>query len=180
MRKGTCVAGLGRAIMAGMRRLILATAIMMAVAGCSLTGYPQAEPPPHKFGAANVNGQQCQWVFNLPTVAGVATDNIVFTTTAAGDSIRNTNPGIQRVFVHYRGDQVVTVKYQTLAPKPTTTWRTMNNAGAGDATTANVDYQKDFLALGPDSRIDILTGGAAPTGGGELSLEICNDRTLGE
>jgi hypothetical protein len=116
---------------------------------------------------------------HLPVVGGVSTHNIVFSTTSAGDTNRGMYPGLQRIVVHYRGDQATTVFQQTLAPLPSTTWRTLNGSGSGDSVTANTDYAKDFLVLGPDVRVDILTGGTPPTGGGELAIEICNDRTLG-
>jgi hypothetical protein len=167
-----------------MKTLVLLLAL---VASCATPGGldpispdPIGPGPQRRYGDIQVGGQQCKWATNLPTVAGATTDNIVFTTTAQGDSIRNTFPGLQRVLVHFRGDQGVTVKYQTLAPLPTTTWRTMNGAGSGDVVGANTDYATDFLVLGPDVRIDVLTGGAAPTGGGELAVELCNDRVTGQ
>jgi hypothetical protein len=161
--------------MRGMRKIAFFVALF-AVACAPLTA---EGPAPKKFGDVQTGGQQCKWRTNLPTVAGVTTHNIVFTTTAAGDSIRNAVPGLQRVLVHFRGDQGVTVNYQTLAPLPATTWRTLNGGGSGDVVAANTDYATDFLVLGPDIRIDILTGGTAPTGGGELAIQVCNDRALG-
>lgn len=127
--------------------------------------------------AVQINGNQGAWQAASATVAGNNASVVVFSTTSQGDNVRGMYPGLERVALRARFDQAVTVLYQTLS-LGSSTWRTMNGSGSGDALPANTDYFTDFLRMGDDVRIVVATGGAGPTTR-EVSVRISNDRALG-
>lgn len=180
LRKGgPCPRGPAPCIIRGMKTLVLLLAL---VAACATPG------PPKKFGDIRLAGNQGAWVCGYqvgltagtacPAVAGNNATVVVFSTTSQGDNSRGQYPGLQRVLVHLRFNQATTVLYQTLVAG-STTWRTMNGGGAGDALAANTDYAVDFLVLGPDVRVAVSTGGSGPTTR-EEAVEVFNDRAVGQ
>lgn len=148
---------------------------------------PSPDQQHRKFGDVS-NSPQGQWVCGFqrgatagpacPVVTGSGATVIVFSTTSQGDFNRGMFPGIQRVLVHLRFDQGVTVLYQTLAAG-STTWRTLNGGGVGDTLAASTDYITDFLVMGPDVRVAVVTGGTGPSVQ-EESVEIFYTRELGQ
>lgn len=127
--------------------------------------------------STTVNGNQGAWVPAAATVSGNNASVVVFSTTTSGDNVRGLSPGLERVGIQCRFNQAVTVLYQTLAAG-STTWRTQNGSGSGDAVTANADFWFDYLVKGPDVRIVVVTGGTGPTTR-EVSIRVSNDRAPG-
>lgn len=67
----------------------------------------------------------------------------------------------KRALVTIMADQIVTLFARTLA-SGSTTWRTFNGGGAGEATTANVLFERDVYLMGDDVQLYIATT-TAPT-----------------
>jgi hypothetical protein len=54
----------------------------------------------------------------------------------------------------------------------------MNGSGGGDVMPANTDTAIDYLILGPDSRLEAVTGATGPSTC-EVDVGLYGDRTLG-
>ena len=90
---------------------------------------------------------------------------------------RRAFPRIKRAVVRIYMDQAATFLAQDLA-KNSTTWRTFNNSGSGDAITANTWFERDVLLVGDDHRLEVTTG-TVPTVW-EVSVRLSEDRPLGQ
>lgn len=108
-----------------------------------------------------------------PGLNGVA---ILYDTTKGSLLRRAQEPFVRRGTVCVFADQIVTVKIQVLLPG-SSTWRTYNGGGAGEATVANVLFARDALAIGADFRVIVETT-TAPTLW-EAGFRLHNDRTPG-
>ena len=82
----------------------------------------------------------------------------------------------ERLVVSCRFDQNVTVLYE-VQRLGSVTWRTVNGGGAGDVVTANQDTLFDYLVQGPNSRLQVVTGGTGPTTS-EINIAPVYDRAL--
>lgn len=91
---------------------------------------------------------------------------------------RRQYPHICRATVRVYADQVVTLFADDLS-KQSTTWRTYNNSGSGDATTINTWFEKNILFVGDDHRIRLVAGGTAPTTY-EVSVKLWFDPGLAQ
>ena len=162
------------------RSALLLALVTWTAPGCVPHDGACPEPAsPKKFGAPLVNGYQGVWnTTGFPAITAASTSYVVFSTTSNGDSTRGLSPGLERVALRCRFDQATTILYQTLAAKPATTWRTLNGSGSGDSLAASTDYAVDFLVLGPDVRLVVVTGATPPTTQ-EVSTRTSNDRELG-
>lgn len=67
----------------------------------------------------------------------------------------------KRATVTVWADQIVTVSAKSLA-SGSTTWRTFNGTGAGEATAVSTYWERDIFLLGDDQQISITTT-TAPT-----------------
>lgn len=86
-------------------------------------------------------------------------------------------PSLRRVVVSIFTDQAATFFADCITPN-SSTWRTFNNGGAGEAVAANVLFQRDVFLFGADHRIRVVTG-TVPTVW-EVSVRITEDRALGQ
>lgn len=86
---------------------------------------------------------------------------------------RNAYPHIQRAVVTAFIDQAATFFVDHLVPG-SSTFRTTNGGGAGEAIAASTYFERDNQKLGPDMRLRIVTG-TAPTVW-EVSCRLCEDR----
>lgn len=91
---------------------------------------------------------------------------------------RRQYPNVSRATVRIYADQVVTMKANDLTAG-SSTWRTYNNSGAGDATTANTWFERDVLFVGDDHQITVTAGATGPTVW-ECSVKLWPDRALGQ
>ena len=80
---------------------------------------------------------------------------------------------IQRITVTVFADQVVTVFFDGVEPG-STTFRTINGGGLGEATTASAYFSRDFFKTGTDVRVRIVTT-TGPTVW-EVSCRLSEDR----
>ena len=91
---------------------------------------------------------------------------------------RRQYPNVCRATVRIYADQVVTVKANDITAG-SSTWRTYNNSGSGDATTANTWFEKDILFPGDDHQITVTAGGTGPTVW-ECSVKLWTSRALAQ
>lgn len=91
---------------------------------------------------------------------------------------RRVYPHVSRATVRIYADQVVTFKANDITAA-SSTWRTYNNSGSGDATTANTWFEKDVLFVGDDHQLTVTAGATGPTVW-ECSVKLWNDRALGQ
>jgi hypothetical protein len=121
--------------------------------------------------------------------AAITTPPLTVSTTVLWDSTadpgtgvtlarRRAWPSICRATVRIYADQVVTLKANDLS-KNSTTWRTYNNSGAGDATTASTWFEKNILFVGDDHQITV-TAGATPPTVWEVSVKLWTDPALSQ
>ncbi len=87
-------------------------------------------------------------------------------------------PNICRATVRIYADQIVTMKANDLT-RGSSTWRTYNNSGSGDATTANTWFEKNILFVGDDHQITVTAGATGPTTW-ECSVKLWVDPTLSQ
>lgn len=150
-----------------------ATLAIIAALACG--GCAHSDPAPvahHKRGALTTSaGSVASWGPPLATVTGNNATVTVFDTTASS-VYRN----VERVTISCFFDQAVTVLYQ-VRHAGSSTWRTMNGNGAGDAVTASTGTVIDYLILGYDSRIQVVTGGTGPSTS-ELDIGLVYARPL--
>ncbi len=85
---------------------------------------------------------------------------------------------LSRATVRIYADQVVTLKANDLT-RGSTTWRTYNNSGSGDATTANTWFEKNILFPGDDHQITVTAGATGPTVW-ECSVKLWTDPALAQ
>jgi hypothetical protein len=160
------------------RLLFLLIALTTISAGC----HPGDNTPPQTAGspvrfASMGAGVDVTWLPNPPVVSGNTATIVAFDTTK-GDTLRGAMPSLQRVAVSGVFDQIVTVKFQ-IKHRLSTTWRTVNGSGSGDATTGNVEFYGDYLVKGSDCRVQIVTGGTGPTLA-EYDVGLIYNRQLGQ
>lgn len=91
---------------------------------------------------------------------------------------RRAYPNVSRATVRIYADQVVTMKANDLT-RGSTTWRTYNNSGSGDATTANTWFEKNILFIGDDHQITVTAGGTPPTVW-EVSVKLWTNPSLSQ
>lgn len=109
----------------------------------------------------------------LPAIPGAATEVTIYDTTRvepgryqmvptlAADTNSRSCAHIKGALVSLFGDQIVTIKVYW---KIGGTYRAVNGtAGAGNATVANVAFQKFYPFGGDDTKITYTTGGTPPT-----------------
>lgn len=85
--------------------------------------------------------------------------------------------GWKRATVTVFADQIVTVSARTLMAG-STTWRTYNGTGAGEATAVNTLWERDILLIGDDQQI-IITTTTIP-GVWEVSIKMRDDAGLAQ
>jgi hypothetical protein len=151
--------------------LMLAVSAALAV-GSGCTEKPE---PARRLGA--VTSSNIQWLTSIPTITGNNATIKLFDTTGGSNSNRKGFTHVQRILGSLRCDQAITLLYQVLRTG-STTWRTMNGSGSGDAITASTDTAIDYLVLGPDSRLEAVTGGTGPSSC-EVDVGLYTDRTPG-
>lgn len=83
----------------------------------------------------------------------------------------------KRALVTIYADQIVTLFAQMLAAGGTT-WRTFNGSGSGEATAANVLFERDIYLMGDDVQLYIATT-TAPTVW-EVSLKLRSDAAIAQ
>lgn len=116
-----------------------------------------------------------------PGLNGTAT--LLDTTTLPNGATTLTNRGtlaklgVRRALVTILADQVVTFKASTIATG-STTWRVYNGSGSGEATTANVFFERDVLLMGDDALLTIVCT-TAPTVW-EVTISLVTDRALAQ
>ncbi len=136
----------------------------LLVAGCATEGGAR----PARMSTASPSN----WVGPLNPVTGNAATIIVFDNTS-GSQYRS---GIDRVVLSIYVDQAVTVNYQVKLPG-SSTWRTLNGSGSGDAVAASTLTVLDFTVLAYNSRITVVTGVTGPTTA-EVGIGLIQDRSL--
>lgn len=112
-----------------------------------------------------------QWLASLPAVTGNSATIVLF------DSTVTHGPVPQRFMVTAFVDQPITILYRTKAIG-SSTWRTLNNGGAGDVVAASTSFVTDYFVLGPYSQIEAVTGSTGPTVA-EVGVGLVFERTLG-
>lgn len=90
---------------------------------------------------------------------------------------RRTFGHFKRALVTIFADQIVTLFAQALV-SGSTTWRTFNGSGSGEATTANVLFERDVYLMGDDAQLYIATT-TAPTVW-EVSVKLRGDAALAQ
>jgi hypothetical protein len=75
----------------------------------------------------------------------------------------------KRATVTIFADQIVTLFARTLA-SGSTSWRTYNGTGAGEATTASTFFERDIFLMGDDVQLYISTGTVPTTW--EVSIKL--------
>lgn len=143
----------------------LALAAILTAAACSPS---PPEPAKHRMGADF--SPNVYWLPNVTAVAGNNATITVFDSTLG-------YPNVQRVMVSGYYDQAVTVLYR-IKNSGSSTWRTANGSGSGDAVTASTVFVTDYFMLGPSNQIQVVTGGTGPTTS-ETSVGLVYERTLG-
>lgn len=83
----------------------------------------------------------------------------------------------KRALVTIMADQIVTLFARTLA-SGSTTWRTFNGGGSGEATTANVLFERDIYLMGDDVQLYIAAT-TAPTVW-EVSIKLRSSAELAQ
>lgn len=119
----------------------------------------------------------------ITTAPGTSATTVLWDSTAdPGTGVtlarRRAWPNVTRATVRIYADQVVTLKTNDLT-KNSTTWRTYNNSGSGDATTANTWFEKNVLFVGDDHQITVTAGGTPPTLW-EVSVKLWTDPALSQ
>lgn len=92
-------------------------------------------------------------------------------------SIRKGYPEIKRALVRVFMDQAATFFSDDLV-LISSTWRTFNGGGAGEAIAANTWFERDVLLPAQDHRLRILTA-TVPTVW-EVSVKLSPDRALAQ
>ena len=141
--------------------------ILFCLVGC-------ASPTPlnsRRVGASITVGTVV-WVKSIPAITGNNATIDLYDTTVSPTTIF-----VNRIMYTGRCDQAITLNYQILRDG-SSTWRTMNNNGSGDTVAANTDTAIDYLVLGPNSRLEAVTGGTGPSTC-ETSIALFGDRELG-
>lgn len=92
-------------------------------------------------------------------------------------SRRKGYPEIKRAIVRIYMDQNATFNHNSLSLN-STTWRTINGSGSGQAVTANTLFELDCLFIGDDTQLTLVTG-TVPTVW-EVSVRLAHERALGQ
>lgn len=150
-----------------LRVLVFAVAAIVGVAGCCGTS-----PPPRPRVGSTL--EPSRWLLPLNTVTGNNATVIIFDTTNAG---QNPGPSVDRIVISCYFDQAVTLQYQ-VRHRGSSTWRTVNGNGSGDTVSASTQTAIDFLILGYDSRVQVVTGGTGPSTA-EVDIGLVYVRPLG-
>jgi len=119
----------------------------------------------------------------ITTVPAGSSTVTLFDTTASPDkgdtlSRRRGYRHVRRAIVRVFTDQAATFLAQSLTNN-STTWRTYNGTGAGEAISANTIFERDVLFIGDDTLLAITTG-TQPTVW-EVSVRLVEgDRAVGQ
>lgn len=157
--------------------------LALFIVGCGDNLSPAGRAPGPQFVGASLGDtdQVIKWVpaANLPTLT-VASSTVILLDTSGGDTVRQRWTTAHRFLVSMRCDQPTTLLYQ-IKRTASSTWRTMNGyasgsgctsgcagggspgSGLGDTVPANCDAACDYLVLGPDSRLQVVTTTAPST-----------------
>lgn len=90
---------------------------------------------------------------------------------------RRAYPNLARATVRIYMDQAATFFADDLA-KISTTWRTYNGSGSGEAIAANTWFERDVYLMGDDHRLRVLTA-TVPTVW-EVSVKLWTDKPLSQ
>lgn len=150
-----------------LKRVVLLV-LALACGACATTDQGSQPSPAHRFGSV-VSANQ--WRSPLNPVTGNSQTILIWD----GTGMTSTQP-IERVTVSCFFDQTVTILFQ-VRQIGSATWRTMNGNGSGEPCTANVGTAYDYLLLGPDNRIQAVTGGTGPSVS-EVSIGLIFSRAL--
>ncbi len=114
-----------------------------------------------------------------PGASATATlwDSTADTGTGVTLARRNAFNDVKRVLVSVFIDQAATFFVDHLVPG-STTWRTTNGSGSGEAITASTYFERDNLKMGPDMRLRIVTVTNPTTW--EVSIRLIHDRALAQ
>lgn len=135
-------------------RRIAVFCLALALSACATSGTSSPAAGGHKFGSiASAN----QWRAPLNAVTGNNATVLVWDGTGASA----TQP-VERVMVSCFFDQPVTILFQ-VRHVGSATWRTINGNGSGDVVAASTPTVIDYLMLGSENRIQVVTGGTGPT-----------------
>jgi hypothetical protein len=164
--------------------------LLLLLVGCA------EAPPPSSMGATS---QDMNWVPGgiIPVITG-SNALIVLVKVNGGRSVM-AGGTVNRIFVSLRCDQPVTLLFQVnRSSGGGTVWRTLNGwnsgdpvqghpagctdaspgRGLGDTVAANTDVSCDYLVLGANSRVEVMTGSPGPTAC-EVDLGLFVDRAPG-
>jgi hypothetical protein len=87
---------------------------------------------------------------------------------------------IRRAVVRIYADQIVTFKFSDRTAAASS-WRIVNGAGAGEATTANTWFERDCLFTSDDHKLEITIGAVTQITVWEVSVRLVEeDRGLGQ
>jgi hypothetical protein len=143
--------------------------VLLLTLGCTAPPKPVPEAPTPGRVGSTIGGP----IFRAPLnpVTGNNATIIVLDTTNVPIF-----PKPERLVVSCRFDQQVTILYQ-VQRLGSVTWRTVNGNGTGDVVSANTDTFIDYLVLGPNNRIEVVTGSTGPTVA-EINIGPVYDRPL--
>lgn len=119
----------------------------------------------------------------ISTIPAASSNITLFDTTAGhgtGTTLRTRRgyPKVRRAIVRVYTDQAATFFAQSLTVG-STTWRTYNGSGSGEAITANTLFERDVLFIGDDTLLYIATGTQATVW--EVSVRLVEaDRSVGQ
>jgi hypothetical protein len=133
-------------------------ALVVSIGACCPCMAPPPATPSHRVGGADPNTDPAIWQVPPVAVTGNTATITIFDTGAVAGKYLTLN----RILFRGLYDQAVTVLYQ-VQTQGSTTWSTMNNAGAGDSVPANSPAFIDYLVQGPRSRVQVVTGATGPT-----------------
>lgn len=143
------------------------------VFAAALTLSCATSPPPgggHRMGST---GAPSTCMTPLNAVTGNSATIVIYDDTAV-----TANKGVDRAVVQMFYDQAVTILYQVKLPG-SSTWRTVNGSGAGDAVTASTLTVIDFRLMSYSNRIEVVTGGTGPSVS-ETGVCIVHDPALAQ
>lgn len=154
--------------MRSLRTFLVLAALLTASCATSPAGPAPVHGGGHKMGSSQTPSN---WLSPLNNVTGNNATIVVFDNTVVTG-----HKDADRVTVSCFFDQAVTILYQVKLPG-SSTWRTVNGNGSGDAVSASTFTSIDYLMLAYNSRIEVVTGGTGPSVA-EVQIGVVYDRPL--